>query len=246
MKIQKILVSQPEPNESSPYREIVKNQGVSIDFKPFIYVKGADAKDLRTQKIDLSQYTGVILTSRNAVDHYFRLAEEMRFQVPDSMRYICQAEAIANYLQKHIVYRKRKISFGEKTFSDMVPLFKKYPDDKYLLPSSDVLSPEIPKVLGTTRIDWTRAIMYRTVNSDLSDVDIKQYDMLVLFTPQGVRSLMENYKDFEQGDMKLAVFGANTQKEAEEAGLRVDVMAPTKECPSMTMALEKYIQKMNK
>lgn len=114
------------------------------------------------------------------------------------------------------------------------------------MPSSDVLSPEIPKVLGTTKIDWTRAIMYRTVNSDLSDVDIKQYDMLVLFTPQGVRSLMENYKNFEQGDIKLAVFGANTQKEAEEAGLRVDVMAPTKECPSMTMALEKYIQKMNK
>jgi len=141
MKIKSILVSQPAPPESSPYLEIAKKEKIKIDFRPFIHVEGVDAKELRTQKIDLSQYTGIIFTSKNAIDHYFRLAEEMRFQVPDTMRYICQSEAVANYLQKHIVYRKRKISFGEKNFSDLLPLFKKYPNEKYLLPSSDVLSP---------------------------------------------------------------------------------------------------------
>src|SRR5690606_1201390 len=162
MKIKSILVSQPPPSESSPYLEMAKKEKIKIDFRPFIHVEGVDAKELRAQKIDLAQYTGIIFTSKNAVDHYFRLAEEMRFAVPDSMRYICQSEAIANYLQKHIVYRKRKISFGEKTFADLLPLFKKFPSEKYLLPASDVLSPGIVKVLDSAPIEWTRATMYRT------------------------------------------------------------------------------------
>ena len=246
MKIRSILVSQPAPNESSPYLEIAKKEKIKIDFCPFIHVEGVDAKEIRAQKVDLSQYTGIIFTSKIAIDHYFRLAEEMRFQVPDSMRYICQSEAIANYLQKHIVYRKRKISYGEKTFSDMLPLFKKFPSEKYLLPSSDVLSPEIPKVLDGAKIDWTRAIMYKTVYSDLSAIKVEEYDMLVFFSPQGVRSLLDNFKDFKQNDKKVAVFGATTQQAAEEAGLKIDVMAPTKETPSMTMAIEKYIKSVNK
>lgn len=246
MKIKSILVSQPSPGESSPYLDIAKKEKVAIDFRPFIHLEGADAKELRTQKIDLSSYTGVIFTSRNAIDHYFRLAEEMRFAVPDSMRYICQSEAIANYLQKHIVYRKRKISFGEKHISDMAPLFKKYPNEKYLLPSAEVLNADIPTFLDKTGIDWTRAIMYRTVNSNVKDIDIKSYDMLVFFSPQGIKSLLQNFKNFEQGETKIAVFGASTQSAAKEAGLRVDVMAPTKETPSMTMAIEKYIQEENK
>jgi len=246
MKIRSILVSQPAPNESSPYLEIAKKEKIRIDFCPFIHVQGVEAKELRAQKIDLSQFTGIIFTSKNAVDHYFRLAEEMRFQVPDSMRYICQSEAIANYLQKHIVYRKRKISYGEKNFSDLIPLFKKFPSEKYLLPSSDVLTPEIPKVLDETNVEWTRAIMYKTVYSDLSQIKVKEYDMLVFFSPQGVRSLLDNFKDFKQGDTKVAVFGATTQQAAEEAGFKIDVMAPSKETPSMTMAIEKYIRNMNK
>ncbi|WP_392437282.1 uroporphyrinogen-III synthase [Cruoricaptor ignavus] len=246
MKIKSILVSQPAPGETSPYAEIAKKEKVKFDFRPFIQVEGVDSKELRTQKIDLSQYTGVIMTSKNAVDHYFRLAEEMRFAVPDSMRYVCQSEAIANYLQKHVVYRKRKISFGEKTVADMLPLFKKYPDEKYLIPTSDVMSPDIPAALNKAGIDWTRAIMYRTVYSDLSDLRVKDYDMIVLFTPQGIRSLKDNFKDFEQGSTKIGVFGANTQKLAEEEGLTVDVMAPTRETPSMTMAIERYIRSMNK
>lgn len=246
MKIKSILVSQPAPNESSPYLELAKKEKIKIDFRPFIQVEGVDAKDLRTQKIDLSQFTGIIFTSKNAIDHYFRLAEEMRFTVPDTMRYICQSEAIANYLQKHIVYRKRKISFGEKHFSDLTPLFKKHPTEKYLLPSSDILSPEIPKVLDAANIDWTRAIMYKTVSSDLTDIDIKEYDMLVFFSHPGIKSLGVNFPDFKQGDTKIAVFGTTTQAAAEEAGLKVNVMAPTKENPSMTMAIEKYIKTVNK
>ena len=246
MKIKSILVSQPAPNESSPYMEIAKKEKIKIDFRPFIHVEGVDNKELRTQKIDLTQYTGIIFTSKNAVDHYFRLAEEMRFTVPDSMRYICQSEAIANYLQKHIVYRKRKISFGEKTFADLLPLFKKFPSEKYLLPAADVLSPDVVKVLDSAPIDWTRATMYRTVCSDLTDISVKEYDMLVFFSPQGIRSLGKNFENFEQKDTKIAVFGTTTEQAAKEAGLRVDVMAPSKETPSMTMAIEKYIRQMNK
>ena len=246
MKIKSILVSQPAPNESSPYLEIAKKEKIKIDFRPFIHVQGVDAKELRTQKIDLTQYTGIIFTSKNAVDHYFRLAEEMRFAVPDSMRYICQSEAIANYLQKHIVYRKRKISFGEKNFSDLSPLFKKHPSEKYLLPSSDILTPEIPRVLDAANLDWTRAIMYKTVASDLTDINVKEYDMLVFFSPQGIKSLGINFPDFKQEETKIAVFGSTTQAAAEEAGLTVNVMAPSKETPSMTMAKEKYIRSINK
>lgn len=246
MKIKSILVSQPAPGESSPYTEIAKKEKVKIDFRPFIHVEGADAKELRAQKIDLSQFTGVIFTSKNAIDHYFRLAEEMRYTVPDSMRYICQSEAVANYLQKHIVYRKRKISFGEKNFADLAPLFKKYPDEKYLLPSSDVLNADIPATLEKSGVDWTRAIMYRTVCSDLNDLTVNDYDMLVFFSPQGIKSLQENFKDFKQDHVKIGVFGNTTKQAAEDAGLRVDVMAPSKETPSMTMAIEKYIKNMNK
>ena len=247
MKIKSILVSQPAPQgDSSPYLEMAKSEKIKIDFRPFIHVEGVDAKELRTQKIDLSHYTGIIFTSKNAIDHYFRLAEEMRFSVPDNMRYICQSEAIANYLQKHIVYRKRKISFGEKTFADLLPLFKKFPSEKYLLPAADVLSPDVVKVLDSAPIEWTRATMYRTVCSDLTDINVKEYDMLVFFSPQGIRSLGKNFENFKQDTTKIAVFGTTTEQAAKEAGLRVDVMAPSKETPSMTMAIEKYIRQMNK
>lgn len=242
MKIKSILVSQPAPNESSPYLEIAKKEKIRIDFRPFIHVEGVEAKELRAQKIDLNQFTGIIFTSKNAIDHFFRLAEEMRYSVPDTMRYICQSEAVANYLQKHIVYRKRKISFGEKNFSDLAPLFKKYPNEKYLLPSSDVLNADVPSTLEKAGVEYTRAIMYRTVCSGLSDIEVGSYDMLVFFSPQGIKSLHENFKDFTQGETKIAVFGTTTQNAAEESGLKVDVMAPTKETPSMTMAIEKFIR----
>lgn len=246
MKIKSILVSQPYPSESSPYLEMAKKEKIQIDFRPFIHVEGVDNKDLRTQKIDLSQYTGVVFTSRKAIDNYFRLAEEMRFTVPDSMRYVCQSEAIANYLQKHVVYRKRKISFGEKRFSDLIPIFKKYPDEKYLLPSSENINQEIIDTFEAAKVDWTRAIMYKTVSSDISDLKINDYDMLVFFSPHGITSLMENFSDYKQGDTKIAVFGNTTEAAAKEAGLKITIKVPSKENPSMTMAIENYIRKMNK
>lgn len=246
MKIKSILVSQPAPNESSPYTEIARKAKIKIDFRPFIHVASVDAKELRTQKIDLSNFNGIIFTSKNAIDHYFRIAEEMRFSVPDSMRYICQSEAIANYLQKHIIYRKRKISFGEKNFADLLPLFKKYPTEKYLLPSSDLINEEMVKTLESSNIDWTRATMYRTVCSDLTDIAITDYDMLVFFSPQGIKSLTENFPDYKQNGTKVAVFGSTTQAAAEQIGLTIDVMAPNKETPSMTMAIEKYIRESYK
>ena len=201
---------------------------------------------LPVQKIDLSRYTAIILTSRNSVDHFFRIAEEMRFKVPDSMKYFCQSEAVAYYLQKYVVYRKRKIYVGKRNFADLQPLFKKYKDETYLLPSSDSLKPQIPEVLEKVGVDWTRGIFYKTVISDLSDLRDVYYDVLVFFSPSGIESLLKNFPDFEQNNTRIAVFGNSTVNAATDAGLRIDIKAPTPETPSMTMALQKYITSVNK
>ena len=247
MKVKTILVSQPEPKvENSPYSRLVEKQKIKVDFRPFIHVEGVQAKDVRQQKIDLNDYTAIILTSRNAVDHFFRIAEEMRFKVPDTMKYFCQSEAVAYYLQKYVVYRKRKIYVGKRTFQELAPTIKKYKDEKFLLPSSDVLKPMIPDTLDDLKVNWKRAILYKTVISDLSDLRNVYYDILVFFSPSGIESLLKNFPDFEQNDTRIAVFGNTTQKAANEAGLRIDIEAPTPESPSMTMALERYIEKTNK
>jgi uroporphyrinogen-III synthase len=247
MKVKTILVSQPEPKmENSPYARLIDKEKVKVDFRPFIHVEGVDAKSVRQQKIDLSQFTAVILTSRNAVDHYFRLAEEMRFKVPDSMKYFCQSEAVAYYLQKYVVYRKRKIYVGKMNFADLVPLFKKYKEEKYLLPSSDVLKPTVPETLDQLQLDWKRGIFYKTVISDLSDLSDVLYDVLVFFSPSGIESLLKNFPEFKQNNTRIAVFGNSTIKAATDAGLRIDIKAPTPETPSMTMALQKYISTENK
>jgi uroporphyrinogen-III synthase len=247
MKVKTILVSQPEPKmDNSPYARLIDKEKVKVDFRPFIHVEGVDAKSVRQQKIDLSQFTAVILTSRNAVDHYFRLAEEMRFKVPDSMKYFCQSEAVAYYLQKYVVYRKRKIYVGKMNFADLVPLFKKYKEEKYLLPSSDVLKPTVPETLDQLQLDWKRGIFYKTVISDLSDLSDVLYDVLVFFSPSGIESLLKNFPEFKQNNTRIAVFGNSTIKAATDAGLRIDIKAPTPETPSMTMALQKYISTENK
>ncbi|MFS4468689.1 uroporphyrinogen-III synthase [Maribacter sp. 2210JD10-5] len=247
MKVKTILVSQPEPKmENSPYSKLIDKEKVKVDFRPFIHVEGVEAKEVRQQKIDLKEYTAIILTSRNAVDHYFRLADEMRFKVPDSMKYFCQSEAVAYYLQKYVVYRKRKIYVGKRLFTDLVPLIKKYKDEKFLLPSSDVLKPQVPETLDGLAISWTRGIFYKTVISDLSDLRNVYYDILVFFSPSGIESLLQNFPDFEQNDTRIAVFGNSTVNAATDAGLRIDIKAPTPETPSMTMALQKYITSVNK
>ncbi|NLN24489.1 MAG: uroporphyrinogen-III synthase [Bacteroidetes bacterium] len=246
MKVRTILVSQPEPKvENSPYFDLSEKQKVKIDFRPFIHVEGVSGKEVRGQKVDLSQYTAIILTSRNSVDHFFRIAEELRFKVPDTMKYFCLSEAVAFYLQKYVVYRKRKIYVGKRTFPDLVPLIKKYKNEKFLLPLSDKLKPEIPQILNELKVNWKEATFYRTVISDLSDLRDVYYDILVFFSPSGIESLFENFPDFKQNDTRIAVFGNTTVKAAKEMGLRVDIQAPTPETPSMTMALEKYIQEVN-
>jgi len=247
MKVKTILVSQPEPKiENSPYFELQEKQKVKIDFRPFIHVEGVPAKEIRKQKVDLSQYTAIILTSRNSVDHFFRVAEEMRFKVPDTMKYFCQSEAVAFYLQKYVVYRKRKIYVGKRTFQDMVPLIKKYKNESFLLPTTDKLKPDVPDTLNELGVKWKQAVFYKTVISDLSDLENVFYDILVFFSPSGIESLFHNFPDFKQNNTRIAVFGKTTIKAVEERGLRVDIAAPTPETPSMTMALEKYIEKVNK
>ena len=197
------------------------------------------------QKVDLSQFTAIVLTSRNAADHFFRIAEEMRFTVPDDMKYFCQSEAVAYYLQKYVVYRKRKIYVGTRTFPELTKLIKKHKDEKFLLPSSDKLKDLIPNELNKLAVNWTRANLYRTVVSDLSDLENVFYDILVFFSPSGIESLYKNFPNFKQNDTRIAVFGNSTKKAVEDRGLRVDIAAPAPETPSMTMALEKYIKTSN-
>lgn len=247
MKVKTILVSQPAPKtETSPYLELSEKQKVKIDFRPFIHIEGVNSKEVRTQKIDLSKFTAIILTSRNAADHFFRIAEEMRFKVPDTMKYFCQSEAVAYYLQKYVVYRKRKIYVGTRTFSELLKLIKKHKNEKFLLPSSDKLKPLIPVELDSLGVQWKRAILYKTVVSDLSDLEDVFYDVLVFFSPSGIDSLFKNFPNFKQNSTRIAVFGNSTVKAANEAGLKCNITAPTPETPSMTMALERYIKQVNK
>lgn len=247
MKVKTILVSQPEPaTEQSPYFDLSNKQKVKIDFRSFIHVEGVSPKEVRAQKIDFSNYTAVIFTSRNAIDNYFRLAEEMRYKVPDDMRYFCQSEAVSLYIQNYIVYRKRKIYVGGRTFDDLIKLIKKHKTETFLLPSSDKLKPSIPKKLDELEIKWDNATMFKTVVSDLSDLENVFYDILVFFSPSGIKSLFENFPNYEQKKTRIAVFGNTTVKAAEEAGLVVNIAAPSKETPSMTMALDHYIQEVNK
>jgi uroporphyrinogen-III synthase len=247
MKVKTILVSQPEPKaENSPYTRLIEKEKVKVDFRPFIHVEGVDAKEVRQQKIDLNEFSSIILTSRKSVDHFFRLAEEMRFKVPDTLKYFCISEAVAYYLQKYVVYRKRKIYVGNHTFKDLAPLIKKYKNEKYLLPSSDVLKPIIPETLNELGVNWKRGIFYKTVISDLSDLSDVFYDVLVFFSPSGIESLFKNFPDFQQNNTRIAVYGNSTIEAAKKAKLRVDISAPTPEAPSMTMAIHNYIKNVNK
>jgi len=247
MKVKTILVSQPAPKaEQSPYFDLMNKQKVKIDFRSFIHVEGESSREVRNQKIDFLGFSAVIFTSRNAVDHYFRLADEMRVVIPDDMKYFCLSEAVAFYLQKYVVYRKRKIYVGTRTFDDLMPLIKKHKSEKFILPSSDMVKQSMIDKMDSLKVEWKRAILFKTVISDLSDLQNVFYDVLVFFSPSGIKSLFENFPTFKQNDTRIAVFGNSTVKAAEEAGLQIDIAAPSKETPSMTMALEKYIKEANK
>lgn len=248
MKIKNILVSQPEPAdlEKSPYGELAKNFNLNIDFNKFIKIEGVDSKEFRQHRIQLLDFTAIIFTSRNAVDHFFRLAKDLRVEVPDTMKYFCISESTAFYLQKYVQYRKRKIFHGKQSFEQLMELIKKHKEEKYLLPCSDIHKASMTRMLDEGSVDYQKAVFYKTLASDLSHLNIGEYDMLIFFSPSGVKSLMKNFPTFEQNSTLIAAFGPTTAKAIDEAGLKLNVAAPTKTAPSMTMAIEQYIQKMNK
>jgi len=246
-RIRKILVSQPEPeNNKSPYFDLASKHNLKVDFRPFIHVEGVTARDFRQEKVDLGVHTAVIFTSKTSIDHYFRMAEETRTTIPDTMKYFCVSEATAYYLQKYIVYRKRKIFYGNGKIANLVETMKKHKDEKFLLPLSAAHKEEIPILLKDNDFDFSKAVLYRTECSDLSDLADVNYDILVFYSPSGIKSLFQNFPDFKQNNTKIASFGAKTAKAAEEAGLRLDITAPQPQAPSMTMALENFIKDYNK
>ena len=247
MKVKTILVSQPEPKiENSPYFDLQEKQKVKIDFRPFIHVEGIMCKEFRKQRVDILNHTAVIFNSKTAINHFFRIAEEMRVTVPDSMKYFCISESVAFYLQKYIVYRKRKIFYGQGKFSDLIDIIAKHREEKFLVPLSDQHMEEIPQLLENNDIRYTKAILYRTVCSDLSDLSAINYDVLVFFSPSGVKSLLHNFPKFKQNNIKIASFGETTAKAVKDAGLRLDLQAPMPHAPSMTMALDQFIKEHNK
>lgn len=247
MKIKRILVSQPEPTSAkSPYFEFAERNNVKVDFRSFTEVEGVSAKEYRQTRVNILDHSAVIFTSRIAIDHFFRICNDLRITVPESLKYFCISEATAFYLQKYIVYRKRKIFYSEGTFADLVDIIKKHLDEFYLVPLPHTHQPEIPVLLDEAKVKYSKAILYKTVSSDLSDLKEVNYDILVFYSPSGITSLLQNFPNFQQNDIKIASFGSSTAKAVKEAGLRLDIEAPNPEAPSMTMALEQYIKKVNK
>jgi uroporphyrinogen-III synthase len=245
-RVKSILISQPKP-ERSPYYELQKKYDLQIDWRPFIHVEGLDAKEFRKQRIRPDEFSAIILTSKNAVDHFFRICEELRIKMSQDTKYFCLTEAIANYLQKFIVYRKRKVFVGKRTIQDLSNYLKKHKaNERFLLPCSNLGSKAVSKFLTDNDFNWQDSLMYRTVSSDLSDLSDVTYDVLVFFSPLGIKSLFENFPDFKQNDTRMAVFGNSTSKAVEDRGLTINIKAPAPETPSMTMALEKYLQVSNK
>jgi uroporphyrinogen-III synthase len=246
-KVKTILVTQPRPEgDKSPYFDLQKKLNVTIDFRPFIHVEGIPALEFRKDRINISDHSAIIFTSRNAADHFFRMCNEMRYTVPETMKYFCISESTAYYLQKYVQYRKRKIFHGRSTFSEMMDMIKKHGSEKFLLPCSDIAKEEGPELLDAAGITYTKATIYRTVCSDIQDLAKVNYDVLVFFSPAGIKSLFQNFPKFKQNKTRIAAFGATTAKAVEEAGLKLDILAPSPKAPSMTMALEQYIIDANK
>ncbi len=247
LKIKRILVSQPEPsNGKSPYFDLAEKNNLKIEFRPFIHIEGIPVKEFRQTKINISEHSAVIFTSKTAIDHFFRVSEEMRISVPDSMKYFCVTESIAHYLQKYIVYRKRKIFYGKGKFEDLMDLIKKNNSEQFFCPLSDMHNSTIPDMLSKSKINFTKAVLYKTVCSDLSDLAAEKFDILVFFSPTGIKSLVHNFPDWNQDDTKIASFGPSTAKAVKDAGLRLDIAAPQPKAPSMTMVLDQYIAEYNK
>ncbi|WP_288286732.1 uroporphyrinogen-III synthase [uncultured Prevotella sp.] len=243
--IKKILISQPKPSsEKSPYYDIANRFDVELVFRPFIKVEGMSAREFRAQKVSILDHTAVVFTSRHAIDHFFTLAKELRVTIPEDMKYFCVTETIALYIQKYVQYRKRKVFFGTTgKMDDLLPTMVKHKTEKYLVPMSDVHNDAISKLLDSKKLQHTECVMYKTVSNDFTEEEIKtfDYDMLVFFSPAGIESLTKNFPDFNQGDIAIATFGPATAKAVHDAGLRLDLEAPTEKYPSMTGALQHYL-----
>jgi len=245
-KVQSILVSQPEPqNGYSPYDNLKSKYDIKIDFRPFIQIEPVSLKEFRTQKIDILNHTAIIFTSRNAVDHLFKLAAQMKIEMPADMKYFCISEQTSNYLQKYIVIRKRKIFTGSKTAMDLIEILKKHKNEKFLFPCSNIRKNDIPDFLNENDYDFSEAVIYKTIASDLSDLAEVNYDIIAFFSPSGITSLFHNFPEFKQNKTRIAAFGPTTAKAVKEAGLILDIEAPHPNAPSMTGALEMYIRKAN-
>ena len=245
--IKKILISQPEPSsEKSPYFDIAKDFGVELVFRPFIKVEGLSPKEFRQQKIGLLDFTAVVFTSRHAIDNYFKLAKEMRITIPEDMKYFCVTETIALYIQKYVQYRKRKVFFGNTGKLDsLIPTMVKHKGEKYLVPMSSVHNDDVKQLLDSKKLNHTECVMYRTVSNDFTPDEPFHYDMLIFFSPSGVQALKKNFPDFKQGDIAIGCFGPSTAQAVRDAGLRLDLEAPSPEYPSITAALKAYIAQVN-
>jgi uroporphyrinogen-III synthase len=243
--IKKILVSQPKPtSEKSPYYDIANKFDVDLVFRPFIKVEGMSAKEFRTQKVSILDYTAIVFTSRHAIDHFFTLAKELRVNIPEDMKYFCVTETIALYIQKYVQYRKRKVFFGSTgRIDDLIPTMVKHKTEKYLVPMSDVHNDSLTLLLDSKKLNHKEVVMYRTVSNDFTPEEVKNfdYDMLIFFSPSGIESLTKNFPDFKQGEIAIATFGPATAKAAKDAGLRLDIEAPSEKYPSMTGALQHYL-----
>ncbi len=243
MKIKSILVSQPQPADISktPYGDLMKKYGVTFTFEKFIKLDGVTASELRQEHVKLPDYTGIILTSRNAVDHFFRIAKEMRYNIPETLKYFCINESTALYLQRYVQYRKRKVFYGNQTINDLIDIMKKHRDEKYLYCCSDITSDSTTEMLTAAKLNYTKAVMFRTVPADLKDIKIEDYDMLVFFSPAGIVSLKTNFPGFVQKDVCIAGFGDATCQAIVDAGYDLTFKAPTETAPSMTMAIEEFL-----
>ena len=243
--IKKILVSQPKPtSEKSPYYDIANRFGVELVFRPFIKVEGMSSREFRAQKVSILDYTAVVFTSRHAIDHFFTLAKELRLTIPEDMKYFCVTETIALYIQKYVQYRKRKVFFGTTgKVDDLIPTMVKHKTEKYLVPMSDVHNDAIANLLDSKKLIHKEVVMYKTVSNDFTEEEVKNfdYDMLIFFSPSGIESLTKNFPDFNQGGIAIGTFGPATAKAVQDAGLRLDLQAPTEKFPSMTGALQHYL-----
>ena len=245
-EVKSVLISQPKPDsDKSPYFRIEENYKVQVEFRKFIQIEPVPFKEFRKTKIDILSHSAIIVTSRNAVDHFFRICQEAKIEMPADMKYFCVTEQTANYLQKYITVRKRKVFTGSRTSKELIDIIKKHPKENFLYPCSEIRNGSIPAFLAENNYEYKEAVMYQTVSSDLSDLKELKFDVIAFFSPSGVTSLFDNFPDFKQGETRIAAFGPTTSQAVIEAGLNLDIEAPMPNAPSMTGALELYIKSVN-